>query len=90
MPVNTSETPRPITVPEGETTGHPHIRLVPNVGLSSRSFVFEVIDRDLEPGLVYKIGRFSDRNAMSDRLSFKSKVVSRNHAELWTEEGKVK
>ncbi|OAD05977.1 hypothetical protein MUCCIDRAFT_132299, partial [Mucor lusitanicus CBS 277.49] len=35
------------------------------------------------------IGRFSDRNAQADRLSFKSKVVSRNHAELWTEAGKV-
>ncbi|KAI8890791.1 SMAD/FHA domain-containing protein [Backusella circina FSU 941] len=101
LAVNTSETTsrtQPIAVANGDplarntsssNTGHPHIRLVPNVGLSSRSFVFEVIDRDLEPGVVYKIGRFSDRNAMSDRLSFKSKVVSRNHAEIWTEEGKV-
>jgi pSer/pThr/pTyr-binding forkhead associated (FHA) protein len=67
----------------------PRIRLVPNVGLSSRSFVFEVIDRELEPGVTYRIGRFSDRNALSDRLSFKSKVVSRSHAEIWTEQGKV-
>jgi hypothetical protein len=68
----------------------PRMRLVPNVGISSRSFVFEIIDRELEPGVIYRIGRFSDRNALSDRLSFKSKVVSRNHAELWTEQGKVK
>lgn len=67
----------------------PRMRLVPNVGISSRSFVFEIIDRELEPGVIYRIGRFSDRNALSDRLSFKSKVVSRNHAELWTEQGKV-
>ncbi|KAL9551538.1 hypothetical protein MBANPS3_004207 [Mucor bainieri] len=67
----------------------PRMRLVPNVGISSRSFVFEIIDRELEPGVIYRIGRFSDRNAQADRLSFKSKVVSRNHAELWTEQGKV-
>lgn len=67
----------------------PKLRLVPNVGLSCRSFVFDVIERELEPSVVYRIGRFSDRNSLPDRLSFKSKVVSRNHAELWTERGKV-
>ena len=68
----------------------PRVRLVPNVGLSSRSFVFNIIDRELENGTMYRIGRFSERNALTDRLSFKSKVVSRNHAELWAEQGKVK
>ncbi|CAO3676994.1 unnamed protein product [Rhizopus microsporus] len=67
----------------------PHIRLVPNVGLSSRSFVFDVIDKELEPGVIYRIGRFSDRNTIDQRLSFKSKVVSRNHAEIWSENGKI-
>ncbi|CEG83798.1 Putative Zinc finger, RING-type and FHA domain containing protein [Rhizopus microsporus] len=66
-----------------------HIRLVPNVGLSSRSFVFDVIDKELEPGILYRIGRFSDRNTIDQRLSFKSKVVSRNHAEIWSENGKI-
>lgn len=67
----------------------PKLRLVPNVGLSCRSFVFDIIERELEPNTIYRIGRFSDRNSLADRLSFKSKVVSRNHAELWTERGKV-
>lgn len=67
-----------------------HIRLVPNVGLGTRCFVFEVIERDLQPGTLLKIGRYSDRNAMADRLSFKSKVISRSHAELWMEDGKVR
>ncbi|KAI8094254.1 hypothetical protein BDF21DRAFT_458673 [Thamnidium elegans] len=71
------------------STVRPRVRLVPNVGLSNRSFVFEIIDRELEPGVFYRIGRFSDRNVLSERLSFKSKVVSRNHAEIWTEHGKV-
>ncbi|KAI9282537.1 hypothetical protein BY458DRAFT_428413 [Sporodiniella umbellata] len=66
-----------------------HIRLVPNVGVSSRSFVFDIIDKEIEPGVIYRIGRFSDRNSIDHRLSFKSKVVSRSHAELWTEQGKI-
>lgn len=74
---------------ESQSVNKPRIRLVPNVGLSSRSFVFDIIDRELEPGVMYRIGRFSDRNSIEQRLSFKSKVVSRNHAELWTEQGKV-
>ncbi|GAA5796664.1 hypothetical protein HPULCUR_002038 [Helicostylum pulchrum] len=74
---------------EVSTVVRPRVRLVPNVGLSNRSFVFEIIDRELEPGVFYRIGRFSDRNVLSERLSFKSKVVSRNHAEIWTEHGKV-
>jgi pSer/pThr/pTyr-binding forkhead associated (FHA) protein len=49
-----------------------------------------VIDKELEPGILYRIGRFSDRNTIDQRLSFKSKVVSRNHAEIWSENGKVK
>ncbi|KAI9366513.1 hypothetical protein BD770DRAFT_438648 [Pilaira anomala] len=94
-------TPTPLSIPSPaqpspadsesatNTIVRPRIRLVPNVGLSSRSFVFEIVDRELEPGVRYRIGRFSDRNIVSERLSFKSKVVSRNHAELWAENGKV-
>ncbi|KAI8074209.1 uncharacterized protein B0P05DRAFT_580108 [Gilbertella persicaria] len=60
------------------------IKLVPNVGITNRCFVFDVIDRELERGgSVLKLGRYSDRTVISDRLSFKSKVVSRYHAEIW-------
>jgi pSer/pThr/pTyr-binding forkhead associated (FHA) protein len=102
-PIQTSETttpPIPVSnalqvvtnedVNDSNVNLKPKLRLVPNVGLSCRSFVFDIIDRELESGVVYRIGRFSDRNSLQDRLSFKSKVVSRNHAELWTERGKVK
>ncbi|KAI9495551.1 hypothetical protein BDB00DRAFT_237737 [Zychaea mexicana] len=68
---------------QNNSTHGPHIRLVPNVGIGNRCFVFEIIDRTLEPGVILKIGRYSDRNVAPDRLSFKSKVVSRSHAELW-------
>ncbi|OAD66139.1 hypothetical protein PHYBLDRAFT_6306, partial [Phycomyces blakesleeanus NRRL 1555(-)] len=35
------------------------------------------------------IGRFSDRANISHGVSFKSKVVSRAHAQMWTENSKV-
>jgi hypothetical protein len=87
--IRDTTTPTRPTEQDSAPVVRPRIRLVPNVGLSSRSFVFEVIDRELEPGVTYRIGRFSDRNALADRLSFKSKVVSRGHSEIWTEQGKV-
>ncbi|KAI8335028.1 SMAD/FHA domain-containing protein [Chlamydoabsidia padenii] len=73
-----------------DPTGQEHrIRLVPNVGTTTRCFVFDVIERTLQSGMVLKLGRYSDRNSCADRLSFKSKVVSRCHAELWQEDGKI-
>ncbi|CAO0800592.1 unnamed protein product [Mucor circinelloides] len=69
-----------------------HIKLVPNVGMTNRCFVFDVVDRELESGgSVLKLGRYSDRTVVSDRLSFKSKVVSRYHAEIWLsdQDGKI-
>lgn len=40
-------------------------------------------------GFVLKIGRFTDKQALPNRVTFKSKVVSRGHAEIFTENGKV-
>ncbi|KAJ7930839.1 hypothetical protein B0H13DRAFT_875718 [Mycena leptocephala] len=71
------------------------IRLVPHLD-SRRSLRFDAISRDLragEPAL--RIGRFTDRsglglaavNALStNKIAFKSKVVSRAHAEVWIED----
>ncbi|KAJ7255593.1 hypothetical protein C8J57DRAFT_1075303 [Mycena rebaudengoi] len=70
------------------------LRLVPHLD-SRRSLRFDPIARDLragEPAL--RIGRFTDRsglglsavNALStNKIAFKSKVVSRAHAEVWVE-----
>ncbi|KAJ7136330.1 hypothetical protein C8R43DRAFT_894032, partial [Mycena crocata] len=79
----------------GGGTGATHrIRLVPHLD-SRRSLRFDPIARDLkeaEPAL--RIGRFTDRsglglaavNALStNKIAFKSKVVSRAHAEVWVE-----
>lgn len=92
-----SSTPSSDTVTEPIVGSEPptqkvHIKLVPNVGMTNRCFVFDVVDRELEMGgSGLKLGRYSDRTIVSDRLSFKSKVVSRYHAEIWLseEDGKV-
>lgn len=72
------------------------IRLVPHLD-SRRSLRFDPICRDVregEPPL--RIGRFTDRSGLgiaaanalgSNKLAFKSKVVSRAHAEIWAETG---
>ncbi|KAF8532416.1 hypothetical protein JB92DRAFT_2688598 [Gautieria morchelliformis] len=67
------------------------IRLVPHLE-SHRSLHFEAISRDVrqgEPPL--RIGRFTDRSTHSGangtKLAFKSKVVSRGHAEVWFDSG---
>ncbi|EAU86673.2 cytoplasmic protein [Coprinopsis cinerea okayama7 len=72
------------------------IRLVPHLD-NRRNLRFEAITRELREGdPALRIGRFTDRsglglaavNAMnSNKLAFKSKVVSRAHAEIWAEAG---
>ena len=72
------------------------IRLVPHLD-SRRSLKFEPITRDVREGeQPLRIGRFTDRSGLglaaanalgSNKLAFKSKVVSRAHAEIWAEAG---
>lgn len=67
------------------------IRLVPHLE-SRRSLKFDPITRDLKPtDPALRIGRFTDRSGLglsavnalgSNKLAFKSKVVSRAHAEI--------
>ncbi|KAL0073465.1 SMAD/FHA domain-containing protein [Phycomyces blakesleeanus] len=65
----------------------PSIRLVPHLN-SPRSLVFGVIERDVANGTVLKIGRFTDKYISQTRITFKSKVVSRGHAEIWSDNNK--
>ncbi|PWN46143.1 hypothetical protein IE81DRAFT_284603, partial [Ceraceosorus guamensis] len=86
---------------DGQARQTHRIRLVPHLE-ATRSLHFEPIERDLVEGSnTVKIGRFTDRNASgaipssaggggrvdSARIAFKSKVVSRGHAEVWCESG---
>ncbi|KAF9581183.1 hypothetical protein BGW38_001899 [Lunasporangiospora selenospora] len=71
------------------TSPVPHIRIVPHLD-APRSLHFEVVDKDVPEGFILKIGRFTDKQNLPNRITFKSKVVSRGHAEIYTEQGKVK
>lgn len=78
-------------------TGHgpPHrIRLVPHLE-NQRALHFDPITRECREGApAIRIGRFTDRsgtlaastNSLTGKIAFKSKVVSRGHAELWCEQ----
>ncbi|KAH7305119.1 hypothetical protein B0J17DRAFT_588619 [Rhizoctonia solani] len=66
------------------------LRLVPHLDPSARTLHFEPIVRDVRSGgAVLRIGRFTDRVGTtarqpdSTKIAFRSKVVSRAHAEIW-------
>jgi len=66
-----------------------HVRLVPHLEASSRSLHFEPVNREFKSNGCIRIGRYNDRgpaigpnDLKSQRVAFKSKVVSRSHAEI--------
>lgn len=78
------------TTSSGDARSH-RLRLVPHLE-SSRSLHFEPVDRDITAFQLLKVGRFTDRSHQSasngdpTRIAFKSKVVSRGHAEIWVDD----
>ncbi|GAA5870740.1 hypothetical protein JCM1840_006789 [Sporobolomyces johnsonii] len=71
------------------------LRLVPHLE-SSRSLHFEPVERDVAAFAIVRVGRFTDRSHHHQsqiastptepaRVAFKSKVVSRGHAEIWVD-----
>lgn len=83
---NSNSAPSTSTSSSSETH---HIRLVPHLE-STRSLHFDPVSRDIQPTIPLRIGRFTDRNPNQpissidqNRIAFKSKVVSRTHAEIW-------
>ncbi|KAJ9079795.1 hypothetical protein DSO57_1031797 [Entomophthora muscae] len=76
-----------VSNPETKTLP-PQIRFVPHVINYARSLHFDALDREVPAGLILKVGRYTDKVAPTlDRIAFKSKVVSRSHAEIWSEGG---
>ncbi|KAJ2612271.1 hypothetical protein H4S08_002769 [Coemansia sp. RSA 1365] len=76
--------------PQGEQqqTNVPHIRIVPHIVDVRKDLYFEVMDRDVSESTLLKVGRFTEKvSQQMSRIAFKSKVVSRSHAEVWTEGG---
>ncbi|KAI9500038.1 hypothetical protein GGI25_003040 [Coemansia spiralis] len=66
----------------------PHIRIVPHIVDVHNSLYFDVMSRDVPESTVLKVGRFTDKvSQQMSRIAFRSKVVSRSHAEIWTENG---
>lgn len=49
----------------------------------------DVIERELTSGTSIELGRFTDQLYIPHRISFRTKVVSRKHAVLWVQRGKV-
>lgn len=84
---------RPPQLPSGPAH---RIRFVPALD-SHRTLHFDPITRDVREGdQPLRIGRFTDRSGQGlaaanaqnhNKLAFKSKVVSRAHAEVWAEAG---
>jgi len=94
--------PAPLPLVRATTTNNTNkpshrIRLVPHLD-SRRTLRFEPISRDIRDGdTPLRIGRFTDRSGIglaavnalaTNKLAFKSKVVSRAHAEIWSDSGK--
>ncbi|TFK19753.1 SMAD/FHA domain-containing protein [Coprinopsis marcescibilis] len=87
---------RPATAPNDSNAPSHRIRLVPHID-NRRNLRFDAITRDIKEGdPALRIGRFTDRSGLglaavnalnSNKLAFKSKVVSRAHAEIWCEGG---
>ncbi|KAF7324479.1 putative E3 ubiquitin-protein ligase dma1 [Mycena kentingensis (nom. inval.)] len=85
----------PNPAPSGTGTAH-RIRLVPHLD-SRRTLRFDPIARDLRASdTPIRIGRFTDRSGIglaavnalnTGKIAFKSKVVSRTHAEVFVEDG---
>ncbi|KAJ2077322.1 hypothetical protein H4R24_005203 [Coemansia sp. RSA 988] len=75
--------------PQTEQQTHvPHIRIVPHIVDVRKDLYFEVMDRDVSESTLLKVGRFTEKvSQQMSRIAFKSKVVSRSHAEIWTEGG---
>jgi hypothetical protein len=81
---------RRATIATDITHSKVHVRIVPSIENVNRSLIFDIVDRDLEVGTILRIGRYSERHASDSCMSFKSKVVSRCHCEVWAEsDGKV-
>ncbi|KAG2172863.1 hypothetical protein INT43_000213 [Umbelopsis isabellina] len=80
-----SETSSAIANNSGGQQIKTRVRIVPSLENNARCVVFNVIDRELSPGTVLRIGRFTDRGNDENRITFKSKVVSRSHCELWVD-----
>ncbi|KAI9140326.1 hypothetical protein BKA69DRAFT_1125752 [Paraphysoderma sedebokerense] len=71
-------------VANGDT---PRIRIVPVLNENFRGLSFPIVERSVPNGLTIRIKRYVDKPGLdfTNCITFRSKVVSRQHAELWSE-----
>ncbi|KNE66043.1 hypothetical protein AMAG_19323 [Allomyces macrogynus ATCC 38327] len=65
----------------------PTIRFIPYITDLHRGLNFPIVERKVPNGKVLKVKRFVEKGNVdfSDSIAFKSKVVSRQHGEIWTQ-----
>lgn len=65
----------------------PSIRIIPQISEQHRGLNFPCIEKKLPNGKILKVKRFVDKGNVdfTDAIAFRSKVVSRQHGEIWTE-----
>jgi hypothetical protein len=92
------EPTQPIPLTEESTQQEIHIKLTPfSDSTTPPPTIVQLVDRNLKDGMAIKLGRqvFRDgklQTKASDHgldIWFTSKVVSRNHAEMWAKDGQV-
>ncbi|KAI8367029.1 SMAD/FHA domain-containing protein [Choanephora cucurbitarum] len=75
--------------PDSQNDSNQLLRVVPHLD-SHNALVFPVMEYTLTNSHVLKIGRtITDRRPSSNSMTFRSKVVSRRHAEIFVQHGKV-
>ncbi|KAI8082907.1 SMAD/FHA domain-containing protein [Halteromyces radiatus] len=74
--------------PLTHSTPHVHFNIQAGPG-SNKSLVLGSLDWELQPGTICTLGRHTENKAQQHKLILKSKVVSRQHAEIWMEKDKV-
>lgn len=64
------------------------IRFVPHIEYTARQTLnFEPMERKAHDSAHLRVGRHNDKSQNRTSISFKSKVVSRSHAEVWCDAG---
>ncbi|KAI9224720.1 hypothetical protein BC828DRAFT_401993 [Blastocladiella britannica] len=76
-----------VTAAPNSGSSMPSIRLIPYITDTYRGLNFPIMERKLANGKKLNVKRFVEKGNvdLSDAIAFKSKVVSRQHGEIWTE-----
>ncbi|KAJ3153406.1 hypothetical protein HDU86_005236 [Geranomyces michiganensis] len=102
-PASTAVAPAPPAIPPGSAQTDPgaiRLQLIPHSDVQGRPALGDVVERTFKEGSVVRIGRQVIKDGQPTVLKgqkvpqendiwFASKVVSRNHAEMWVKDGQI-